>query len=150
MARFFNAINQQKAQQKSPQYILVLGIYQTSPVHQIERNLRYDRPKEQPSQILFQIAGVDIALHQQKGKDGVSKPAYPSEPCVLGKDGRPKMVAQHKKHGNDMECKGTDALKSSIFLLRRSALVKYPNQLHDRDFLLLSFSQCCHHPWPIP
>ena len=93
-------------------------IDQTSPVHQIERDLRYDRPKEQPSQILFQIAGVDIALHQQKGKDGVSKPAYPGEPGVSGKNSRPKMVAQHQKHGDDMEYKGTDALKSILFLLR--------------------------------
>ena len=102
MARFFNTGNKQKSQQECPKYILMEGIDQAASVHQIEGQFGEDCPKEQPSHILFQIAGVEIALHQHKGKDGVSKPAYPGEPGVLGKNSRPKMVAQHKKHGDGM------------------------------------------------
>ena len=38
-----------------------------------------------------------------------------------------------------MKCKGTDALKNSIFLLGCLVLVKYTNKLHDQDFLLEVF-----------
>ena len=77
---------------------------------------------------------MKIALYQQKSKDGEGNSAHPGEPAVLGKDGRPKMVTQHEKHGDQMKRKGTDSLKSSVFS-KLGLVLKDSGKMHGKDFL---------------
>lgn len=53
--------------------------------------------------------GMEVALNNQKGKDGKSNAAQPGQNAKAGQKGRPKMIAQHEDHGQDMQEEGRDS-----------------------------------------
>ena len=72
--------------------------------HQIEWNFGYQSEDKEPFCVLLEIRGVNVALGDHKGEDREGKPADAGHPLVIGNDGRPKMVEQHKRYRENFEC----------------------------------------------
>ena len=50
--------------------------------------------------------GMEVALNNQKGKDGKGNAANAGQSLCAGKHGRPQVVAEHQPHGQHMELEG--------------------------------------------
>ena len=81
----------------------VQGIEDRTAVHQIEGDLRNQGEQHQPLHIPLQVMGMEISLHQHKGKHGKGKPPDAGQPVVAGDHRGPEMVAEHQHHGQHMQ-----------------------------------------------
>ena len=103
-AHRFHQMHPQKPQQQRPDDVLVHRVEPSAAVHQVKGDLRKQSKQQQPQGVFFQVMGVEIALHRHKRKDGKRQPPGTSQPLLRRQKGRPQVIHQHQRHGNDMKC----------------------------------------------
>ena len=77
-------------------------------VHQIKGNLRKHCKQQHSKHILFKVPGVKVSLDCHKGENGKGHSSGTGKPLLCRKKGSPKVIHQHKRHGDDMQCRRTD------------------------------------------
>ena len=109
--------DEQQGDEEGPKDVLVEGIDEAAAVHQVKGHLGEHRPGKDTQQVEGKTGGVEVPLHQQEGKDGVSHPPHAGEPVGGGEEGGPHMVAEHEPHGQDVEHRPAEVQEALLFLL---------------------------------
>ena len=103
-AHRFHQMHPQKPQQQRPDHVLVHRVEPCPAIHQIKGHFRKQCKQQQPQGITLQIPGMKVAFHCHKCKDRERQPPGTSQPLLCRQKGRPQVIHQHQRHGNDMKC----------------------------------------------
>ena len=103
-AHRFHQVDAQKPQQQRPDDVLVHRVEPGAAVHQVKGHFRKQCKQQQPQGITLQIPGMKVAFHCHKCKDRERQPPGTGQPVLRRQKGRPQVIHQHQRHGNDMKC----------------------------------------------
>ena len=85
-------MDKEKGNEKTPQYILVDGIEHPASHGKVKRDLGKDGKQKNPFEVLSEILGMKIPLHDQKCKNRKSESSNACQPILSWHNGAPKMV----------------------------------------------------------
>ena len=102
-AHRFHQMHPQKPQQQRPDHVLVHRVEPCPAIHQIKGHFRKQCKQQQPQGITLQISGMKVAFHCHKCKDRERQPPGTGQPVLRRQKGRPQVIHQHQRHGNDMK-----------------------------------------------
>ena len=108
-------MDQPDSDKQCPNYILMIWVNWTCTVHQVERYLRNYCEQKQPQYISAQISCMEVSLDYHKGKNRIGQTSQASEPLIAGNHSCPKVIAQHERHGEDMQRCRADVNMSFVF-----------------------------------
>ena len=99
------------------------GKQQTPAGHQIKGKLGDQGEEEHPPQIPLKIVGPGIAFRDLEGKDGKGQPAQVCHPLAPGHNGGPHVIAEHQRHGQQLQRQSIQTFQVLNFLHKVSLSV---------------------------